>query len=232
VPYALKAGEAATVGGLPPSAFVLAASASGSEQAVLDAGVATQTSAAPTNGPVTGLGTVGYIPLWDATSDIVDSALFQSGSGSTVKIGINNATPATTLDVAGSSIVRGTFELPNTGTATAAGGQEFAALRAAGMGLQQFYGQGRDPDLRMAGRTGGQGAANHGRSIELILPSKRLVVYGLLSPNRVREGLPTIRPESRLSIPSESVFSAMSGIAAATPRYNRQPVAGGHRCCK
>jgi hypothetical protein len=135
VPYALKAGDAATIGGLPPSAFVLAASASGSAQAApLDAGVASQTSAAPTNGPVTGLGTVGYIPLWDATSDIVDSALFQSGSGSTVKIGINNATPATTLDVAGSSIVRGTFELPNTGTATAAAGknsQPFAQVASA-----------------------------------------------------------------------------------------------------
>jgi trimeric autotransporter adhesin len=135
VPYALKAGDAATIGGLPPSAFVLAAPGSGSGQAPMDAGAVPQNSnAQPTNGPVTGVGTTGYLPVWDATSDIVDSVLFQAGTGATTKIGINNPTPAATLDVAGSSIIRGTFELPNTGTATATAGknsQPFAQVASA-----------------------------------------------------------------------------------------------------
>jgi len=131
VPYALKAGDAATIGGLPPSAFVLAAAAPGSAQSAPQD--ASATSAPPPNAGVTGLGTVGYIPMWDTTSDIVDSVLFQSAT-SPYKIGIGNPTPAATLDVAGSSIVRGTFELPNTGAATATAGknsQPFAQIASA-----------------------------------------------------------------------------------------------------
>src|SRR5580704_5370244 len=59
VPYALKAGDAATIGGLPPSAFVLAAPPSGSTPvAPLDASATPLTSAPPPTGtPVTGTGT-------------------------------------------------------------------------------------------------------------------------------------------------------------------------------
>jgi hypothetical protein len=99
-----------------------------------DASAAQQSSSAPTNGAVTGSGTAGYIPIWDAASDIVNSTLFQSSTGTTAKIGINNPSPATTLDVGGSSVVRGTFELPGTGTATATAGnnsQPFAQLASA-----------------------------------------------------------------------------------------------------
>ena len=121
VPYALKAGDAATIGGLPPSAFVLAAPLSGSTTAApLDASATTQNSAPPpAGGAVTGTGTVNFVPLWDTTSDILSSVLFQSGTGTTAKIGINTTTPATTLDVKGSGTIRGTLSLPATGTATA-----------------------------------------------------------------------------------------------------------------
>jgi len=92
VPYALKAGDAATIGGLPPSAFVLAAPASGSPQTV-DASAAPMSSAPPTGTAVTGTGTVNFLPLWDTTSDIISSVLFQSGTGATAKVGINTTTP-------------------------------------------------------------------------------------------------------------------------------------------
>jgi trimeric autotransporter adhesin len=121
VPYALKAGDAATIGGLPPSAFVLAAPALNA--AALDANAATQSSAPPpASGPVTGAGTVNYLPLWDSISDIVSSVILQSGTGTTAKIGIGTTTPATTLDIKGSSTVRGNLSLPATGTATASKG--------------------------------------------------------------------------------------------------------------
>src|SRR5271169_1499912 len=113
VPYALKAGDAATIGGLPPSAFVLTAPGfSLAASAPLDASAMPQGSAPPpTGGSVTGTGTVNFVPLWDSTSDLVSSVLFQSGTGSSAKVGINTTTPASTLDVKGGSTVRGTLSL-------------------------------------------------------------------------------------------------------------------------
>ena len=127
VPYALKAGDAATIGGLPPSAFVLAAPLSGASGAepVTGQGVPTL------SGAVTGTGTVNYLPLWDSTSDIISSVLFQKGTGSTAKIGINTATPATTLDVKGAGTIRGTLSLPATGAATATAGKNSQPLNLA-----------------------------------------------------------------------------------------------------
>src|SRR5579863_9189758 len=121
VPYALKAGDAATIGGLPPSAFVLTAAVAGSATSALaaDAGVSAQNSDPPPAGTITGSGTVDFIPLWTTTSNIGNSVLFQSGSGNTAKIGINTTTPAATLDVKGGGTIRGTLSLPATGTATA-----------------------------------------------------------------------------------------------------------------
>jgi hypothetical protein len=115
VPYALKAADAQTVGGLPPSAFVLANPADGTTNH--SSGPAA--IALPPSGAVTGAGTVNFVPLWDSTSDITSSVIFQSGTGSSAKIGIDTTTPAATLDVKGTSIVRGLLTLPATGAATA-----------------------------------------------------------------------------------------------------------------
>jgi len=80
VPYALKAGDAATIGGLPPSAFVLAAppNAAAAESAT------TASAASGVNPNVGGTGTTDFIPLWtDSTGDLGNSVMFQSGTGST-----------------------------------------------------------------------------------------------------------------------------------------------------
>jgi hypothetical protein len=107
VPYALKAGDAQTIGGLPPSAFVLAAPPVAPSTAAQTQPALVTSSAVPPppNSAVTGLGTVGTIPLWDTTSDIVNSLLTQSGTGITAKIAVN-----------------GILSLPNTGTATSTAG--------------------------------------------------------------------------------------------------------------
>jgi hypothetical protein len=124
VPYAMKAGDAATIGGLPPSAFVLATPPSGGASAYA-AGAAMGSNATPPTGTdVTGLGTTNYIPLWTSTSNIANSVLFQSGSGSTAKIGIGNTTPASTLDVTGTATIRGLLNLPAAAAATAAAGAD------------------------------------------------------------------------------------------------------------
>jgi len=109
-PYALKAGDAETIGGLPPSAFVLAnqGTAGGVKNAVAPASAnAQKNSAPPANPNVTGKGVVDFIPMWDTTSDIVDSIIFQKSS----EIGIHTTTPAATLDVNGKTDVRDTLTL-------------------------------------------------------------------------------------------------------------------------
>jgi hypothetical protein len=118
VRYALKAGDAATIGGLPPSAFMLAPPAGAASAYIGEP--ATEQSASPetaTDVTTTG-GTVNFLPLFNGTSTILDSVLFQSAT-SPFKIGINTATPATTLDVKGAGTIRGTLSLPATAAATA-----------------------------------------------------------------------------------------------------------------
>jgi hypothetical protein len=123
VPYALKAGDAATIGGLPPSAFVLAAPPSGATSAYTGEAAAEQSAPPPSATDVTTTGgTIDFLPLFNGTSTILDSMVFQLGTGTTAKIGINTTTPATTLDVKGAGTIRGVLALPATAAATAAKG--------------------------------------------------------------------------------------------------------------
>jgi len=119
VPYALKAGDAATVGGLPPSAFVLAVPTGGAAPSTSSPGSDSNQNP-PTS--VSGGGKSNYIPIWTGTTKLGNSVLFQSGKGVAAKVGIGTTTPASTLDVNGSGTIHGLFSLPATGTATAGGG--------------------------------------------------------------------------------------------------------------
>jgi hypothetical protein len=125
VPYALKAGDAQTIGGLPASAFMLAngtkeTAASGTTTASASA---SSKNAPPANPDVTGKGVVDYIPMWDTTSDIIDSIIFQKSSA----IGIGTTAPAATLDVNGKGAVRDTLTLvpKSTDNALAVSGTTF-----------------------------------------------------------------------------------------------------------
>ncbi len=123
VPYALKAADSETVGGLPASAFVLATPAFSSPQTAPNAATTPNTSSqAPPPGTISGTGTTNFIPRWTDNADIANSVIFQSGTGSTAKIGINTTTPAATLDVKGAGTIRGLFTLPSAGVATATKG--------------------------------------------------------------------------------------------------------------
>ena len=83
VPYALKAGDAQTIGGLPASAFVKANQNGHSSGSKGKAGIETQN----------------YIPLFiDGSGDLGNSILYQLGS---TEVGIGTTTPAATLEVAG-----------------------------------------------------------------------------------------------------------------------------------
>ncbi len=118
VPYALKAADAETVGGLPPSAFMLAApsATSNTRNSGTSSAPAYSTSAVPPAGAVTGAGKANYIPLWTSASNIGNSALFQTGSGTTAKIGIGSTAPAYMLDLNyGDELVRGVHNFQKNG---------------------------------------------------------------------------------------------------------------------
>jgi trimeric autotransporter adhesin len=138
-PYALKAGDAETIGGYPPSAFVLAPTAStgASSGAVAPTAVspspayagATVVNKGPgsatrtvTDVTTTG-GTAKYLPIFNGTSTIIDSSLYQTGTGSTAKVGIDTKTPKSVFeaDVSASAALGPTVTLTNTGGGTSAG---------------------------------------------------------------------------------------------------------------
>jgi hypothetical protein len=115
VPYALKAADAETVGGLPPSAFVLANKSQENAAATQTASTsnAGKNTVSPlTNPAVTGKGVAGFVPMWDSASDIVDSVVSQKNS----LVGISTTAPAATLDVNGKGDVRDTLTLFPKGT--------------------------------------------------------------------------------------------------------------------
>lgn len=125
-PYALKAGDAETIGGLPPSAFMLAAPvALGS--AAASSGTAQTASPLTASDVTTTGGTTGYLPVFNGAATIIDSAVFQTATAP-FKVGIDTTTPATQLDVNGAATIRGTLSLPATGNATAAGGKNSQGL--------------------------------------------------------------------------------------------------------
>ncbi len=115
VPYALKAADADTLGGKPASAFMtndsLAAGTTGPTSAPGNASAnagaaagATATAKSETKKPasnVTGSGTTNYVPLWTSSSNLGNSALFQTGSGSTAMVGIGTTSPTNALQVNG-----------------------------------------------------------------------------------------------------------------------------------
>jgi hypothetical protein len=145
VPYALKAGDAETLGGLPAAAYVttqqLEASNArpattfingGGSTVIATPGVATSpASSVSTTGAnsdveqssviqanPTGSGTTDYIPLWTSGSNLGNSLLFQTGG----KMGIGTTSPAATLDINGGEILRGGFYEYPEDTATATNG--------------------------------------------------------------------------------------------------------------
>ncbi len=124
VPYALKAADAETIGGLPPSAFMRAVP-------VITSGVSAASTTASSSDalpPFTGSGTTSFLPLWTSSNSLGTSALFQTGTGSSVKIGVNTITPQAMLDVKGSATIRATLNLPATATANSTGGFKSAPL--------------------------------------------------------------------------------------------------------
>ena len=126
VPYALKAADADTLGGMPASAFVQASVAAATARNSPAAASGVTPEAFPATVPNTacsgltsdGTATANQIAKFTAPCTLEPSAILESGG----KVGIGTTSPAATLDVKGSAFVRGVFQLPSKGAATSAGG--------------------------------------------------------------------------------------------------------------
>ena len=119
VPYALKAADAETIGGLPPSAFVLAAAPTSPASTSTPATTGQQPLVTGTTPVTTAGGTVNKLAKFDAAADITNSIIFDNGTD----VGIGNTAPGAKLDVSGTGIFRGLLTLPATAAATAAAGK-------------------------------------------------------------------------------------------------------------
>jgi len=119
VPYALKAADAETIGGLPPSAFVLATPTANLATAATPAVIQPQPLVTGTTPVTTAGGTVNKLAKFDAAADITNSIIFDNGTS----VGIGNAAPAAKLDVSGTGIFRGLLTLPAIAAATAGAGK-------------------------------------------------------------------------------------------------------------
>jgi trimeric autotransporter adhesin len=131
VPYALKAADAETLGGLPASAFMHAAA--GAAQGKTGAAASTTANLPPAN--VTGTGTKNFIPIWTGATTLGNSVIYETGGN----IGIGTKTPKAEVDVVGKGVRGIQATVPGTqaaisGIATATSG-----------GTTGTYGQSSDP---------------------------------------------------------------------------------------
>jgi hypothetical protein len=123
VPYALKAADAATLGGLPASAFALAGTNLPAIAATLRANATVIPDANST--VTTPGGKAGYLPVFTGAATVADSILFSTSTG----VGVGDVPNSTAVfDVNGKSIWRGLLNVSRAGTATASKGFDSYAL--------------------------------------------------------------------------------------------------------
>jgi hypothetical protein len=169
-PYALKAADAETLGGFPPSAFVLA-SPNSTVTADSTATSGAGTSLPPATGAVTGSGTTDYVPLWTSSSSIGNSVLFQVGSGPTAKVGINTTGPAATLDVNGATNIEGLLALPATGTATSSSGKNSQAQDFVASSFNSSTGKAVSQTFQWQAEPAGNDTSNPSGTLNLLFGS-------------------------------------------------------------
>ena len=178
VPYALKAADAETLGGLPAAAFVLSAD-------VLATRVGKSgglTGAAATDGlPMAAAGTAGNIAKFDVGgSTLVDSVLTESNG----KIGLGTDSPQAALEVSGGQIrIAGGSTFPSSGT-----GLEFQYNTGTSVGAMVATARGPDAlkELRVVGAPVGIHVDNSGIA-KLTVDTLGKVGIGTVSPQAALE---------------------------------------------
>jgi trimeric autotransporter adhesin len=214
VPYAMKAGDAETVGGFPASAFMLAPPVSGASSTISPAPPASTPAQAPPPATVTGSGTKNTVPLWTGATTLGNSALSQSGAGATAKVGINTTAPATTLDVKGTETVRGVLTLPALAPATAAKGANSQPLNLAASVFNSGTGTAVNQNFRWQAEPVANNTANAAGSLSLL--------YAPGSNNPAETGL-KISNKGILAFAAGQIFS---GNGSALSNVNANELGG------
>ncbi len=205
VPYALKAADAATLGGLPASAYALAATtvaASAITASTQTAGVSPDTT---TNVTTTG-GTSGYLPLFTGAAAITDSLVFQN----TLGIGIGDV-PNGALDVNGKSIFRGPLQVARIGNATTAAGVNSNPFAFFAQAYNSSTKANVGPYFELQAEPTGNNTATPGATLHLLYDN----------------GSETTPPETGLSINANGTIHFATGQAFATTGQLTSTVATG-----
>jgi hypothetical protein len=187
VPYAMKSADAQALAGHPAGDFVT------QEQLSQFAQLAEQRAQAPApaftseiSGTVTGSGTAGTIPMWTGALTQGNSNIVQVGSD----IGINEPTPAATLDVNGTGQIRGTLTLPALSTATTSAGASSHTLQFDASAWSTTASAAVTPTFKLLAGAAGNNTATPSGSLylyyQLGTTSTQLLTVasnGLLTPN-------------------------------------------------
>ncbi len=160
VPYALKAADAATLGGLPASAFALAGTKNAASAAVITPDVTATTGAPITT--TTG-GFAGYLPVFTSPTTISNSTVYQNASG----IGINGI-PYAALDVTGRTIFRGTMVVSRAGNATSTTGYGSVPLQFFANGWNSTINGPVQPVMQWQAEPTGNNTASPGATLNLL----------------------------------------------------------------
>jgi hypothetical protein len=133
VPYSLKAVDAETLGGLPPSAFALAGAPTRAELNESAASVKPARPDAAVSPDQTGSGTANYITIWTGATTLGNSKLYQTTAGS---VGLGTTTPSARLEAVNPAAT-GTGVLGDASSATGANfGVSGKTASTAGTGVQ------------------------------------------------------------------------------------------------
>jgi hypothetical protein len=194
VPYALKAADSETLAGRPASAYMLAApepegARAASAKDTPKSAEASHKSTDTLPATVGGSGTTNFVPLWTSSTNLGNSVMFQSGSGSTAKIGINSTAPANTLQVVAPNQLGVLIQGPITGT-------------GAGLDMQTTGTGGKEWEILATGNTSAQGVGKLNiRDLSTAKDVFTIAPGGLI-------GIDTTKPASPLDVEANSTTTA------------------------
>ncbi len=200
VPYALKAADAATLGGLPASAFALAGTKNAASAAVITPDV---TAAAGAPITTTTGGFSGYLPVFTGPTTISNSTVYQNSSG----IGINGI-PYAALDVTGRTIFRGTMVVSRAGNATATTGYGSVPLQFFANGWNSTINGPVQPVMQWQAEPTGNNTASPGATLNLLYNSGTVA-------NAVETGL-YFNPNGTIHFAAGQTFPGAAGGNSTT----------------